>query len=153
MQPVPFLIISVGICRTYGINVCISLVASLHVHVHYAIVNVIVDLFHFLFYTITHANIGTSTCFDLENMFIFLYSENNKVSHYIISRRQNCYLIGDQSFQDLHSVIDFYKNHFLDTTTLTECVSHHTYMYMCLSNIQLHTGCKLYCTTVYMYNA
>ena len=51
------------------------------------------------------------------------YSENNKVSHYIISRRGPLYLIGDQSFQDLPSVIEFYKKHFLDTTTLTEVVS------------------------------
>ena len=33
------------------------------------------------------------------------------------------YLIGDQSFHDLPSVIEFYKKHFLDTTTLTEVVS------------------------------
>ena len=31
-------------------------------------------------------------------------------------------MIGDQSFQDLFSVIEFYKKHFLDTTTLTEAV-------------------------------
>ena len=51
-----------------------------------------------------------------------LCSENSKVSHYIISRRGGMYLIGDQSFPDLPSVIDFYKKHFLDTTTLTEVV-------------------------------
>ena len=57
-------------------------------------------------------------------IFVLLYyaSENNKVSHYIISRRGPLYLIGDQSFQDLFSVIEFYKKHFLDTTTLTEAV-------------------------------
>ena len=50
-------------------------------------------------------------------------SENNKVSHYIISRRGGLYLIGDQTFTDLPHVISFYKKHFLDTTTLTEHVS------------------------------
>lgn len=54
--------------------------------------------------------------------FVLSVSENNKVSHYIISRRGPLYLIGDQSFQDLPSVIEFYKKHFLDTTTLTEVV-------------------------------
>ena len=33
------------------------------------------------------------------------------------------YLIGDQTFPDLPSVIEFYKKHFLDTTTLIEVVS------------------------------
>ena len=51
------------------------------------------------------------------------YSENGKVSHYIISHRNNLYLIGDQSFPDLPSVLDFYRMHFLDTTTLIEIVS------------------------------
>ena len=50
-------------------------------------------------------------------------SENNKVSHYIISRRGQLYLIGDQTFSDLPSVIEFYSKHFLDTTTLREHVS------------------------------
>lgn len=54
---------------------------------------------------------------------IFIFSENNKVSHYIISRRGSLYLIGDQTFPDLPGVIEFYKKHFLDTTTLTEVVS------------------------------
>ncbi|XP_003384218.1 PREDICTED: crk-like protein [Amphimedon queenslandica] len=54
--------------------------------------------------------------------YVLSVSENNKVSHYIISRRGPLYLIGDQSFQDLFSVIEFYKMHFLDTTTLTEAV-------------------------------
>ena len=34
------------------------------------------------------------------------------------------YLIGDQTFPDLPSVIEFYKKHFLDTTTLIEVVRH-----------------------------
>ena len=51
------------------------------------------------------------------------HSENNKVSHYIVSRRGGLYLIGDQTFTDLPSVIEFYRKHFLDTTTLMEHVS------------------------------
>lgn len=51
-------------------------------------------------------------------------SENNKVSHYIVSRRGQLYLIGDQTFTDLPSVIEFYRKHFLDTATLREHVSH-----------------------------
>lgn len=32
-------------------------------------------------------------------------------------------MIGDQTFTELPAVIDFYRKHFLDTTTLTEHVS------------------------------
>ncbi|XP_064384629.1 crk-like protein [Halichondria panicea] len=53
--------------------------------------------------------------------YVLSVSENSKVSHYIISRRGGMYLIGDQSFEELPEVIEFYKKHFLDTTTLTEC--------------------------------
>lgn len=63
------------------------------------------------------------TIINITSIYFFFYSENNKVSHYIISRRGPLYLIGDQSFHDLPSVIEFYKKHFLDTTTLTEVVS------------------------------
>lgn len=52
--------------------------------------------------------------------FVLSVSENNKVSHYIISRRGALYLIGDQTFTDLPSVIEFYRKHFLDTTTLRD---------------------------------
>jgi proto-oncogene C-crk len=62
----------------------------------------------------------SSTC---PGDFVLSVSENNKVSHYIISRRGQLYLIGDQTFSDLPSVIDFYRKHFLDTTTLREHVS------------------------------
>ena len=55
--------------------------------------------------------------------YLFECSENNKVSHYIISRRGGLYLIGDQTFTELPAVIEFYRKHFLDTTTLTEHVS------------------------------
>lgn len=56
-------------------------------------------------------------------------SENNKVSHYIISRRGGLYLIGDQTFTDLPSVIEFYRSHFLDTTTLVQHVRHNRTCY------------------------
>lgn len=55
--------------------------------------------------------------------YLFECSENNKVSHYIISRRGGLFLIGDQTFTELPAVIEFYRKHFLDTTTLTEHVS------------------------------
>ena len=52
-----------------------------------------------------------------------IFSENSRVSHYIITRRGGQYVIGDQTFDDIPSVIEFYRRHFLDTTTLTEIVS------------------------------
>nr|WEL12730.1 crk-like protein [Halisarca dujardinii] len=52
--------------------------------------------------------------------FVLSVSENTKVSHYIITHRNNMYLIGDQSFPDLPAVLDFYRVHYLDTTTLVE---------------------------------
>lgn len=61
---------------------------------------------------------------------LFLCSENNKVSHYIISRRGGLYLIGDQTFTELPAVIEFYRKHFLDTTTLTEHVSSYNLVYV-----------------------
>lgn len=54
---------------------------------------------------------------------VFIFSENNKVSHYIINNKGNHYKIGEQTFADIPSIINFYKNHFLDTTTLTGAVS------------------------------
>lgn len=52
--------------------------------------------------------------------YVLSVSENTKVSHYIVSRRGNQFLIGDQSFSDLPAVIEFYRTHYLDTTTLIE---------------------------------
>lgn len=52
--------------------------------------------------------------------FVLSVSENNKVSHYIINNRGNHYQIGDNTFQDLPGIIDFYKKHFLDSTNLVE---------------------------------
>ncbi|CAB4028303.1 adapter molecule crk-like [Paramuricea clavata] len=54
--------------------------------------------------------------------FVLSVSENKKVSHYIINNKGNHYKIGEQTFSDIPSIISFYKNHFLDTTTLTGAV-------------------------------
>ena len=54
--------------------------------------------------------------------YVLSVSENLKVSHYIITHNNQLgqYIIGDQSFLDLPSVIEFYRKHTLDTTSLTE---------------------------------
>ncbi|XP_033113226.1 crk-like protein isoform X2 [Anneissia japonica] len=52
--------------------------------------------------------------------FVLCVSENCKVSHYIINKRGEKYQIGDQEFKSLPDIIQFYKLHFLDTTTLVE---------------------------------
>ena len=63
----------------------------------------------------------------------FDFSENSRVSHYIITRRGGQYVIGDQTFEDIPQVIEFYRRHFLDTTTLTEIVSDVLYIwYKCM---------------------
>ena len=53
--------------------------------------------------------------------------EDNKVSHYIINIIQvggtNLFRIGDQEFPDLPSLLNFYKTHYLDTTSLIRPVS------------------------------
>jgi proto-oncogene C-crk len=55
--------------------------------------------------------------------FVLSVSESGKVSHYIINRRGGIYIIGDQTFPTLPEVIEFYRKHFLDTTTLIEIAS------------------------------
>ncbi|XP_077869299.1 crk-like protein [Saccoglossus kowalevskii] len=53
--------------------------------------------------------------------YVLSVSENAKVSHYIINKLQSQkYKIGDQVFDDLPALIEFYKIHYLDTTTLIE---------------------------------
>lgn len=52
--------------------------------------------------------------------FVLCVSENGRVSHYIINLRGDQLIIGDQRFGDLPKLIDFYRIHYLDTTTLTE---------------------------------
>ena len=89
----------------YNIIAAHIIIIVIHVHTH---VDVHIPVSHIII---------------IDNAVSFNFSENSKVSHYIISRRGGLYLIGDQSFHELPEVIDFYKKHFLDTTTLTECVS------------------------------
>lgn len=55
-------------------------------------------------------------------VFLTFFREDSKVSHYIINRMQQndniSYRIGDQTFKDLPSLLQFYKLHYLDTTPL-----------------------------------
>ncbi|XP_041097124.1 adapter molecule crk isoform X2 [Polyodon spathula] len=66
--------------------------------------------------------------------YVLSVSENSKVSHYIInsinSNRQSStgsspprFRIGDQEFEALPALLEFYKIHYLDTTTLIEPIS------------------------------
>ncbi|KAG5284076.1 hypothetical protein AALO_G00022710 [Alosa alosa] len=63
--------------------------------------------------------------------YVLSVSENSKVSHYIINSISNNrqsgtnqapprYRIGDQEFDGLSALLEFYKIHYLDTTTLIE---------------------------------
>jgi len=56
----------------------------------------------------------------LQGGYVLSVSENRKVSHYIITQRNGRYQIGDQTFNDLPEIVEFYRRHFLDTTTLVE---------------------------------
>ncbi|XP_073421744.1 adapter molecule crk isoform X1 [Dendrobates tinctorius] len=64
--------------------------------------------------------------------YVLSVSENSKVSHYIINSvsnnrqsgvNQSRFRIGDQEFESLPALLEFYKIHYLDTTTLIEPVS------------------------------
>ncbi|XP_069767784.1 adapter molecule crk isoform X2 [Narcine bancroftii] len=73
--------------------------------------------------------------------YVLSVSENSKVSHYIINSRPQAgpgsgpgpgqdgaapptrYRIGDQEFEHLPGLLEFYKIHYLDTTTLLEPVA------------------------------
>lgn len=59
----------------------------------------------------------------LQGGYVLSVSENRKVSHYIITQRNGQYQIGDQTFNDLPEIVDFYRRHFLDTTTLVEAAA------------------------------
>lgn len=54
--------------------------------------------------------------------YVLCVREDSKVSHYIINKVQKSdqtrYRIGDQMFNDLPSLLGFYKVHYLDTTPL-----------------------------------
>ncbi|XP_071389063.1 adapter molecule crk-like isoform X2 [Centroberyx affinis] len=56
--------------------------------------------------------------------YVLSVSENSKVSHYIInSLAPPRFRIGDQEFEALPALLEFYKIHYLDTTTLIEPIS------------------------------
>ncbi|XP_028458105.1 crk-like protein [Etheostoma spectabile] len=60
----------------------------------------------------------SSTC---PGDYVLSVSENSKVSHYIInSLPSKRFKIGDQEFEHLPALLEFYKIHYLDTTTLIE---------------------------------
>lgn len=60
----------------------------------------------------------SSTC---PGDYVLSVSENSKVSHYIINSLPNKrFKIGDQEFDNLPGLLEFYKIHYLDTTTLIE---------------------------------
>ncbi|XP_071099778.1 adapter molecule Crk-like [Haliotis cracherodii] len=54
--------------------------------------------------------------------FVLCVREDMKVSHYIINRiqvgNQTRFRIGDQEFPDIPSLLNFYKTHYLDSTSL-----------------------------------
>lgn len=54
--------------------------------------------------------------------FVLCVKEDNKVSHYIVNKIQVGgmiqFRIGDQEFPDLPALLNFYKTHYLDTTSL-----------------------------------
>ncbi|XP_078409942.1 crk-like protein [Cetorhinus maximus] len=52
--------------------------------------------------------------------YVLSVSENSKVSHYIINSLPGKFKIGDQEFDNLPGLLEFYKIHYLDTTTLIE---------------------------------
>ncbi|XP_030633086.1 adapter molecule crk isoform X2 [Chanos chanos] len=60
--------------------------------------------------------------------YVLSVSENSKVSHYIINSISNRlpaprFRIGDQEFDALPALLEFYKIHYLDTTTLIEPIN------------------------------
>ncbi|XP_072443144.1 crk-like protein [Chiloscyllium punctatum] len=62
----------------------------------------------------------SSTC---PGDYVLSVSENSKVSHYIINSLPGKFKIGDQEFDNLPGLLEFYKIHYLDTTTLIEPAS------------------------------
>ncbi|XP_065051192.1 crk-like protein [Rhopilema esculentum] len=58
----------------------------------------------------------------IQGDYVLSVREVGKVSHYIINfnRASRVYKIGEQTFDDLPSIVEFYKKHFLDSTTLVE---------------------------------
>lgn len=63
----------------------------------------------------------SSTC---HGDYVLSVSESSRVSHYIInSLPSQRFKIGDREFGDLPALLEFYKYHYLDTTTLVEPAS------------------------------
>ncbi|KAG7264795.1 hypothetical protein CRUP_038337 [Coryphaenoides rupestris] len=63
----------------------------------------------------------SSTC---PGDYVLSVSENSKVSHYIInSLSSKRFKIGDQEFEHLPALLEFYKIHYLDTTTYASPVT------------------------------
>ena len=70
----------------------------------------------------------------------FPFSEKQKISHYIIMDVNGMYFkIGEQRFADIASIIEFYKQHMIDTTMLTDPVISNLYFkfYSCYSFLKL----------------
>lgn len=55
--------------------------------------------------------------------YVLSVSENSKVSHYIINNLTEKLKIGEQEFIDLPQLLEYYKVHYLDTTTLIQTAS------------------------------
>lgn len=58
---------------------------------------------------------------------VFIVREENKISNYIINKIQTNgqikFRIGDQEFTNLSSILQFYKIHYLESTSLIRPVS------------------------------
>lgn len=79
----------------------------------------------------------SSTC---PGDYVLSVSENSRVSHYIINSLPNRrFKIGDQEFDHLPALLEFYKIHYLDTTTLIEPAPR--YASSCPSLARNLTGC------------
>ena len=82
--------------------------------------------------------------------YVLSVSENSRVSHYIINSMHGQLKIGDQMFDSLPDLLDFYKIHYLDTTTLIEPISksvsvsnasnHHSYPPALTSSSTINSG-------------
>ena len=59
---------------------------------------------------------------DCGSILRYVFREDQRVSHYIINKLTtdtgSRFRIGDQDFPDIPSLLNFYKTHYLDTTSL-----------------------------------
>jgi len=82
--------------------------------------------------------------------FVMSVSESDKASHYIIQRRgPNVYRMGDRDFKDLAEIIQFYKSHLLDCTTLSVPLP----LDGKLANIKLENGVIMEARALFNFNA